>query len=356
MSSRFLLALLSWLLCTGLANAQDIVVDTKLDSTAILIGQQVRMTVRVACKKGDSVVFPEYKNGYLTQGVEMLHASNIDTAETDDGKRWELTRKYTLTAFDSAVYVIPITEVEVNGRKYLSKNEIGLKVNTVKVDLNHPDDFRPLKAPVDAVFVWKPWLLLQSLAIWFLIALFIYCAIQSATVKPRIRRIKIAPPPAPQAVALEAIGRLKAMEREGAWQKKYFMELTDVLRTYINDRFHFSSREMTTGEIIGRLKTSGDAQALGELRDVLETADLVKFAKYSATLAESDRAILQAAEYIRTTQEKINEDRQTKEKVIVENAGLQRRKNIFKISAIISLGLSLALLCYTGYEIWMYLL
>ena len=146
------------------------------------------------------------------------------------------------------------------------------------------------------------------------------------------------------------------MEREGAWQKKYFMELTDVLRTYINDRFHFSSREMTTGEIIGRLKTSGDAQALGELRDVLETADLVKFAKYSATLAESDRAILQAAEYIRTTQEKINEDRQTKEKVIVENAGLQRKKNIFKISAIISLGLSLALLCYTGYEIWMYLL
>ena len=134
------------------------------------------------------------------------------------------------------------------------------------------------------------------------------------------------------------------------------MELTDVLRTYINDRFHFSSREMTTGEIIGRLKTSGDAQALGELRDVLETADLVKFAKYSATLAESDRAILQAAEYIRTTQEKINEDRQTKEKVIVENAGLQRKKNIFKISAIISLGLSLALLCYTGYEIWMYLL
>ena len=123
MSRSTLLTLFLWLLCIGLTNAQEIVVDTKLDSTAILIGQQVRMTTRVACKKGDRVIFPEYKNGYVTQGLEMLQAGNIDTAETDDGKRWELTRKYTLTAFDSAVYVIPKTEIEVNGRKYLSKND-----------------------------------------------------------------------------------------------------------------------------------------------------------------------------------------------------------------------------------------
>ena len=357
MSRSTLLTLFLWLLCIGLTNAQEIVVDTKLDSTAILIGQQVRMTTRVACKKGDRVIFPEYKNGYVTQGLEMLQASNIDTAETDDGKRWELTRKYTLTAFDSAVYVIPKTEIEVNGRKYLSKNEIGLKVNTVKVDLNHPDEFRPLKAPVETVFVWRPRLLLQSLAIWLLMALFVFCVIQSKTAKPRIRRIKIVPPPPPQAVALEAIGQLKAMEREGtAWQKEYFMALTDVLRTYINNRFHFSSKEMTTGEIIGRLNASGDAQALGELREILETADLVKFAKYPASLAESDRALLQAADYIRTTQEEVNEDQQPKERVIVENAGLQRRKRFFKVSAIISFVFSLALLCYTGYELWMYLL
>ncbi len=356
MNIRYLLALFLGILSISTLSAQDVVVDNSLDSTAILIGEQVKMSTRVACKKGSKVIFPEFKNGYVTNGVEMLQAGSIDTTVTNDGNHWELTRTYLLTAFDSAVYVIPKIEVEVNGHKYLSKNEIGLKVNTVNVDLQHPDDFRPLKAPVETIFVWKPWLMLQSLAVWLLLIVFVYCYIQSLISKPVVRRVKITPPTPPQTSALTAINELKEQKREGDWQKQYFMALTDVLRTYLHERFHFNSKEMTSNEIIQHLNATGDAEALEELREILETADLVKFAKYPASMAESDRALLQAVDYIHTTKQKIKENTQPKERIIVVKNGQQRRQTIFRTAAVLSLFCSISLMFYTGYLLWLYFL
>lgn len=352
MNMKHCLTLLFALLAHTLL-AQEVVVDASLDSTAILIGEQVQLSTRVACRKGAKVKFPDFAKGYVTDSVEMLHASRIDTAVTNNDTRWELTRTYTLTAFDSAVYVIPKIEVEVDGHKYQSKNELGLKVNTVDVDLQHPDDFRPLKAPVEGIFTWRPWLILQCLILWALIAASVYCYFHSATAKPLMRRVKVTPPTPPQTIALQAINELKGKEKEGTRQKEYFMALTDVLRTYLHGRFNFESREMTSGEIIRHLETSGDIAALEELREVLATADLVKFAKYSASLAESDRALLQAANYVQTTQQEIPETSQPTERIVLVVGGQQRQQFTYKVAAGIAFFGSVYLMLYIGYELWL---
>lgn len=332
--------------------AQNVSVEASLDSTAILIGEQLQMRTKVACPKGAKVVFPDYRSGMVVEGVEMLEASDIDTVETEG--RWELTRNYTLTSFDSAVYKIPRVEIDVNGKKYTSRNEISLKVNTVDVDLQHPDDIRPGKGVVEGEFEWSSELLWWSLGVWLCFIVCIVCAVRIATAKPVTRRVKITPPTPPQKTAITAIERLRANEKEGEHQKEYYMALTDVLRTYIVERFGFNAREMTTYEIVEQLRRNGDAAAIDELQIILSTADLVKFAKYEATLAESDRSLLQAVDYVRTTQINDPEAEKAVEKVIVVSDSKQRAYKLSLKTVMIGSAIAgFALSVYVIYLLWL---
>lgn len=361
----YILVTLLW--CVICSYAQFITVENRVDTTSILIGEQVRMHAKVSCPKGAKVVFPEFREGYVTEGVEMLDALKIDTVELNEGKRWELSREYIITSFDSAVYTIPRLEVSVNGKQYASRDEIGFKVNTVEVDLQHPDDLKPLKAPVDGVFAWSPRLLLFGLLAWIFALIAVATAVKYVTYKPKKKKIKITPPTPPQEVAIEALNRLRQGLQEGldftqmgqyaeaeTSQKAYFMALTDVLRQYVAERFAFNAREMTTFEIIDRLRNIGDTAALEELHNILSTADLVKFAKYEATMTESDRALLQAAEYVRNTQLTDAASKSPKEKVIVEGEAAQRRYKML-LGTVITLAslCCIADISYLIYQLWL---
>ncbi len=69
--------------------------------------------------------------------------------------------------------------------------------------------------------------------------------------------------------------------------------------------------EMTTTEIIDNLQRAGDATMITELRELFETADLVKFAKHSALLNENDLNLVNAINFIdqTKTQEQESEER-----------------------------------------------
>ena len=84
-------------------------------------------------------------------------------------------------------------------------------------------------------------------------------------------------------------------------QKEYYTRLTDTLRKYIEERYGFRAMEMTSSEIIDRLTETQDRQALDELRALFQTADLVKFAKYSTLINENDMNLVNAIEFINKT-------------------------------------------------------
>ena len=77
--------------------------------------------------------------------------------------------------------------------------------------------------------------------------------------------------------------------------------LTDTLRQYIKERFGFNSLEMTTDQIIEHLQAAGDRKMIDELRQLFQTADLVKFAKYSTQLNENDMNLVKAVNFIDET-------------------------------------------------------
>ena len=101
---------------------------------------------------------------------------------------------------------------------------------------------------------------------------------------------------------------IEQIKREGNTQtpedaKRYYTHLTDALRRYMNERFGFNAMEMTSREIIERLKKEKDQQKIEELTMLFETADLVKFAKFSVGVSENDNNLISAINFINETKQ-----------------------------------------------------
>lgn len=104
-----------------------------------------------------------------------------------------------------------------------------------------------------------------------------------------------------------AVERLSALEAQNLPQngqaKEYYSQLSDIIRRYMEDRFHIRAPEMTTQEFLWSLN---DARALTELhknllKDFLNSCDMVKFAKYGPTLIEMDESFRFALKLVEET-------------------------------------------------------
>jgi len=114
--------------------------------------------------------------------------------------------------------------------------------------------------------------------------------------------------------ALNEIDKIKSEHMQVSEnQKEYYTKLTDTVRLYIQERFGFNAMEMTSNEIIYRLRESGDQKSIDELHELFETADLVKFAKHSALINENDLNLVNAIKFIDDTKTATEE---TEEKII----------------------------------------
>lgn len=284
-------------------NAQ-VTVTQKVDSLKILIGDQTQMHLSITAPEGSRIQWPRLKERQmLTPGVEIV-SLKTDTANARGGLK-RVTRHFTLTSFDERVYLLPALKVKVNGREYAG-SQAPLKVLTIPVDTLHPNIFYPPKDVQDNPFQWSEW----SGAFWMsvlalmLCALFIFLLVRLRQNKPIIAKVRIVKRVPAHQRALTAIKEIKDehhSDESQQSQKEYYTQLTDTLRQYIRERFGFNAMEMTTYEIIDRLSSIGDTAMITELRELFETADLVKFAKYQTLGSESDNNLVNAIHFIDET-------------------------------------------------------
>lgn len=300
-------------------------IETRLDSSYILIGEQVHLTATVSLDKKQKAIFPEFENGYLIEGVEVLERSKIDTILLNEGKRMQLTRSYTITAFDSALYYLPPFSLTIDGKEYSSTDNLGLKVTTYPIDSADVNNIFPPHIVVEGEFKWSPFLLSISLLIWIGLIILVLLLCKLSNKKPMTKKIVIPPPIPPHKKAMEAIKEFKENFRDTLNEKTYYIYLTNILRTYIEERFHINAHEMTSSEIILMLQKQTDTKLL-EIKDVLTTADLVKFAKYQTTLIEKDKNLANVLKFIDTTQQ--IDVAQPKPIIIEQNIGEARQKRI----------------------------
>lgn len=317
------------------SSAQNVVVKAELDSIMMWIGQQTGLHVEVTCDAGQSVSFPEYRDT-IVKGLEIIPPVLTDTQYVNNGQRMTVTRNYTLTSFDSALVYIPYIPVTVDGVEYQS-NRLALAFMTYDIPEGEEKQiFGPkenMKAPIRFYEV-RGFLLYLVLAV-LTIILAVYLLVRYHDDRPIIKKIKIEPKvPA----HIRALSRFEELRQSGSSHgedsKAYYTQLTDILREYINERFGFNATEMTSYEILEHLEESRDKESLSELRDLLSTSDMVKFAKFKPMLNENDRNLVSALEFVNETKVEVPEEElQPKEEETVVEVKRSREARMALLAA-----------------------
>ena len=152
-------------------------------------------------------------------------------------------------------------------------------------------------------FWWAILLLLAMLS-----ALVYFLVFYKKGKKPTLFKIK---PDEPAHII--ALAKLENIRKEKIWSrgqiKEFHVQVTDVIREYLENRFGIQAIEMTSSEILGITSTTDEISNEDQLklRQILEIADAVKFAKYQALQNENDLSLRNSFEFVESTKEIIDE-------------------------------------------------
>lgn len=284
------------------ASAALSAVSSGIDSMEISIGRQARLHYEFKQQAGDVVSVPQFADT-IVSGVEIVSGPAADTIDLKDG-RLQVNLNYVITSFDSGYYYLPPQPFALGGDTVYA-DALGLSVNTVPVDPLQ-DDVKDIKPIMDAPFSWAEFFKWVGIAVGILAVLALIAFVLIKYVfKKKVPFIspKEEPKLPPHVIALRRLDEIK--ERK-AWQtgdvKGFYTEVTDVLREYLDGRFDINARELTSDEIMQLVKKVPETEEIrGVLKQLLELADLVKFAKVVPLEDESARAIISAFEIVDKT-------------------------------------------------------
>lgn len=130
--------------------------------------------------------------------------------------------------------------------------------------------------------------------------------------KPVLMKVK--PQLPAHVIALE---KLENIRKQKIWAKgqikEFHVQLTDVIREYIENRFGIYAAEMTSSEILSAFESGNYIKDVDsfKLKQILEIADAVKFAKYQALQNENDMSMNNAIEFVESTKEIVEENTKT---------------------------------------------
>lgn len=302
---QILLILISSLLA-GNVQAQRVKATASLDSANILLGDQVKLFLEIDHPKNVKVTFPQVPDS-INGLIEVLARSGVDTFEMDDETFMKQIQAYTITCFDSGSYRIPPYwfKIDMDGNiDSVPSNGVTLNVYSMEIDTTKgPTD---IKMPYDAPLTLKevtPYIL-GIILIGAIIFFLLYSIKRKKNNQPIFSR-----PPKPKepahVIALRELDRLKS---EKIWQKGktklYYSELSDILRTYIEDRFGIPAMEQVTDEIISSFRAQKNLlndKTFANLSQILQLSDLVKFAKYTPLPDDDNLSLVNAYFFINDT-------------------------------------------------------
>jgi hypothetical protein len=287
--------------------AQTTLIDVKIDEPDLLIGEQTVLHLTITTDNGKLVYCP-IPYDTIMAGIEVLAISKPDSTVIDNN-RLMIRQDILITSFDENLYLLP-QFIVIDDSDTIYSNQVALKVSTVEVNAEAPDDFFDIKE------IWKPPFVLADyypLVFGILLILFMICVI--GYVVQRLRNKKSTLPVIlkeelkipPHELAIRELNEIKLQK---LWQqgrnKEYYTQITDTLRRYIYRRFGINAMEMTSYEILNIITRENDARSVYDtLKQILQLADLVKFAKWHPLPDENDLSL--AYSYLFVNQTKMDE-------------------------------------------------
>lgn len=257
-----------------------------LDSNVVTIGDKVTLNIGVILDRASRVV-----NATPDLPIDTSKFDVVDLGQWGAQKNRlpNFSRTFVFQAFDTGLYRIPsviFTIEAANGVKTTVASP------SLLLTVNNPDGADALVAPVDIkpivttdwTFEEDMWPFLKAYLPYFLLAIAVLFLAwrfwqrwKNRQTPPVVQQIS----QPPHVIATRLLAELRAKK---LWQngktKEFYSELSRILRGYLEEQFTMPALESTTDELIGLLKTRNfDATLIEKVQNLLQTADLVKFAK-----------------------------------------------------------------------------
>ena len=281
-----------------------------IQKDTLLIGDQASFSFKTKVPPGSKFYLQNLQRD-VGNGVELAGSPLVDTLKSDSGGT-ELQTTFTFTSFDSGSHVIPI----INGYLENPDGSIDtvtfdagkLEVTTIQIDTTSykPFDVKDQMVYPYTVKEFLPW---AGMLIAFVAIVLLALRWWKRWRKKRSLFGKVVEPDSPYIAALKELEKIR---NQKLWQnnqmKLFYTRITDVLREYIEARFGLQAMEKTSAEILKELLPAGiDKNEYDSLKELLEVADLVKFAKYVPSEIENENAIPRAIRFISSTAIKTEE-------------------------------------------------
>ena len=253
-------------------------IRTEVDTTRMTVGDRIVLTISVDHPTDATVQWPDSVSAGPFEVVE----ARATPARSGDGRAVS-SLALTLTAFELGELEIPSLEVAVVGPgdavEALQTDRFGIEVVSVGVD--EGGDIREIRGPF--AIPAGPLRILLTLLLILVPALLVYLLYRRRRrgAEPEAMGVRGPPPRPAHELALEALSALEASGMlERGEVKEFHIEVSDILRVYVERRFRVDALEMTTREVLDGLEGVGvDDELRDALRRFLEHCDLVKFAK-----------------------------------------------------------------------------
>lgn len=281
-------------------------VSTEIDTTRIRIGEQ--MQYQIIVNETEEVQFSKLILDSLRR-IEVVESFEIDSLKN------RLIKKYALTSFDSGRYVLPGQTVFVRNKKFLTDSIIidvaTVAVDTIKQPMHAIKDIRNEPYTFGDIFS-EYW--------WLLVLLIIIGVILYFVLRDKVKHYEIINRIPPFDLAKKRLMELdskKLLEENKI--KLYYVELTDIVRTFIEREMNIPALESTTDELLETITDFNSssnlnipAETIAKLQKLLQEADLVKFAKSKPLIDEIEKH-RNSAEVIIDNMHPTNKEKNTEE-------------------------------------------
>jgi hypothetical protein len=258
--------------------------------------------------EGTALLLPElpekqdYRLMYLTPWI--LDTVKVSKPKNGEPRLMDIKGSVVITSFEEGLYELPqIALGRVNAEGVVDTlvfDPLRLEVKIMPVDTATfvPHDIKgQIRYPVTFSEV-MPWIAL----FWIGSMLIILIASLVILYRRRDNPEYVHKDPA----HIFALRKLDQFRGTKLWvadkQKAFYSGVTDTLREYIAERYGIGAMEMTTSEIFNEMKdVDAPKELVGEVRDLFERADFVKFAKYVASDDDNATVLPVAVRFVTET-------------------------------------------------------
>ncbi len=310
--ASLLLTSYSLLPAPAFAQSSDVIALWESDippDTGWTVGDPLVLRLRVIAPEGVPVTLPALPEAW---GDFEVLTQTVESPVTQDGKTTYLLAA-TVALWAPGNHETPATTVKYQdaaGEHEAAATPLAVSIASVLAGVtpnaNGEIEKRDLKpqATLPHPPLW-PWLSGGALLVWalYFAGRWLWARLPQRRRAPESPEVEFVDPRPPEEIAYATLDQIAALDLPARGEfKEHYTRVTDCLRLYVEGIYDVNALDCTTHELVAALRAvTLKGEPLTALRELLEEADLVKFAKFAPSVAPARDAVIRARAFVDDT-------------------------------------------------------